>query len=160
MLVWKLLCWWWRTVVLVREKMTFASWKMFREVLWCDIKIRNDTRDRGCYWWRLLEEKLHLYLSHETLSDCHVSQKTAVLMMMNSFVLVREIFIEDYQRPALMCHQDQRRHTWPASPGLLLMMTSRRETLHFEDVSLSRETVSDVRKLSKKRNSVLRPSLS
>ena len=32
----------------------------------------------------------------------NVSQKTAVLMMMNSFVMVREILIEDYQRPALI----------------------------------------------------------
>ena len=50
-------------------------------------------------------ETLHLedlQLSRETLSDCHVSQKTAVLMMMNSFVMVREILIEDYQGPALI----------------------------------------------------------
>ena len=53
-------------------------------------------------------ETLHfedLYLSREALSDCHVSQKTAVLMMMNSFVMVREneaCFFEDVQRGALM----------------------------------------------------------
>ena len=52
----------------------------------------------------------------------NVSQKTAVLMMMNSFVMVREILIEDYQKPALIWHQDQNRHTWSVSPGLLLMM--------------------------------------
>ena len=31
------------------------------------------------------------YLSHETLSNCHVSQKTAVLMMMDSSVNEREM---------------------------------------------------------------------
>ena len=33
----------------------------------------------------------HLYLSQETLSDCHVSQKTVVLMMMDSSVNEREM---------------------------------------------------------------------
>ena len=162
--------------------MKFASLNMYGEVLWCDIKIRNDTLDRGCYWWWLLEEKLHLYLSQETPSDCHVSHKTAVLMMMDSCVserekwslrnwrhllmmtlrretlhsghlhsfveklcrtvvlvrkllcswilsLVREILIKRYQRPALIWHQDQKRHTWPVSPGLLVIMTSTRREL-------------------------------
>ena len=51
-----------------------------------EIKIRNGTLDprlQACY-------------------DCHVRRKTAVLMMMNGFVLVKEILIEDYQRPALI----------------------------------------------------------
>ena len=50
--------------------------------------------------------------------------------------------IEDDQRAALIWHQDQKRRTWPASPGLLLVMTSRREALHFEDLYLSRESLS------------------
>ena len=33
----------------------------------------------------------HLYLSQETLSDCHVSQKTVVLMTMDSSVNEREM---------------------------------------------------------------------
>ena len=44
-------------------------------------------------------------------------------------VLVREnevCFIEYVQRGALTWHQDQKRHTWPASPGLPLMMTSKK----------------------------------
>ena len=44
-------------------------------------------------------------LVKETLFDCHVSLKTDVLMMTDSFVLVRErnevCFIEDAQRGAL-----------------------------------------------------------
>ena len=54
-------------------------------------------------------ETLHfedVYLSQETLFHCHVSQKTAVLMMMDSSVNERErnevCFIEDVQRAALM----------------------------------------------------------
>ena len=63
MLVRKLLCWWWWIVPWMREReMKFASLKMFRELLWCDIKIRSDTLDpclQGCYWWcNLQEEKL------------------------------------------------------------------------------------------------------
>ena len=61
---------------------------------------------------------------------------------MNGFVLVREILIEDYQRPALIWQQDQKRHTGPASPGLLLMMASRIETLHSHHLYLSREALS------------------
>ena len=68
-------------------------------MLWYDIKIRIDTLDpclQGCYWWWMASriETLHsghLYLSQETLSDCHVSQKTAVLMMMHSSVNEREM---------------------------------------------------------------------
>ena len=41
MLVWKLMCWWWRIVSFWWEReMKFASLKTLREVL-CDIKIRN-----------------------------------------------------------------------------------------------------------------------
>ena len=46
----------------------------------------------------------HLYLSRETLSDCHVSRKTALLMMMDSSVRERDEvrLIEDDQRAALI----------------------------------------------------------
>ena len=96
-----------------------------RPVLWCDIKIRNGTLDPvmpGCWWWRRETSPLaHLGHCHclacvqETLSrlSCLVGAKLLYLMMMNStFVMVREILIEDYQRPALIwlhLDEDQKR---------------------------------------------------
>ena len=44
-----------------------------------DIKKRNSALRRSPY------------LSHETLSDCHVSQDTALLMMMDSCVSERDM---------------------------------------------------------------------
>ena len=134
MLVWKLLYWWWWILSLVREIWGSSHRRISETCFWCDIKIRNDTLDRGCYWWWLLEEKLHLYLSHETLSDCHVSQKTAVLMMMmDSSVNEREMQFASLKtiREQLWCD--------------IKIRNDRRETLHSGHLYLSRETLSDCR---------------
>ena len=120
---------------------------MVREILIEDYQGPALIWLQGCPWWWHQKEKLHSSVSQETLLHCHVSQKTALLMMMDSSVNERERdearLIEDDQRAALIWHQDQKRHTWPASPGLLLMMQStRRETLHSHHLYLSRETLS------------------
>ena len=155
MLVRKLLPWWWWIVSLWWERnevwvIEDAYWWWHQEEKLCTSKI-SSLVEKLCLtvmlvrktavlmmmnslvmvrekwslgnWRRLLmmtsrRETLHfedLYLSRQTLSDCHVSQKTAVLMMMNSFVMMREKWsLGNWRR--------------------LLMMTSRRETLHFEDL--------------------------
>ena len=140
-LVQKLMCWWWWIVSLVRERNEVCFIDDYQQValMW--------HKDQKRHAWpglllmmTLRRETLHfdnLYLSHETLVDCHVSPKTDVLMMMDSFVSERErnevCFIDDYQQVALMWHKDQKRHAWP---GLLLMMTLRRETLHFDNLHI------------------------
>ena len=120
-------------------------------MLWCDIKIRNDTLDprlQGCPWWWHQEEKLctsKISILVEKLCRAVMLVVKLLCWWWGIVVLVREneaCFFEDVQRGALMWHKDQKRHTWPASPGLPLMMTSRKETLHFEDLYLSRETLS------------------
>ena len=66
------------------------------------------------------DDTLHfedLQLSRETLSDCHVSQKTAVLMMMDSSVNGER---DTHRRLSQTC--------FDMTPGLPLMMTSKRET--------------------------------
>ena len=123
------------------REMKLVSLKTIRGLLRYDIKIRNDTLD----WWHQKEKLCTSKISSLVEKLCltvMLVRKTAVLMIMNSFVMVREILIEDYQRPALIWHQDQNRHTWSVSPGLLLMMTSRIETLHSGHLHLSRETLS------------------
>ena len=130
------------------REMRLVSLKTIRGLLWYDIKIRNDALDprlQGCPWWWHQEEKLctskmsslvkKLCATVMLVRNCCVDE-------MNGFVLVREMLIEDYQRPALIWQQDQKRHTGPASPGLLLMMASRIETLHSHHLYLSRETLS------------------
>ena len=173
MLVRKLLCWWWWWIVSLLSE---------RNEVW----VIEDA-----FWWWHQEEKLCTSkissLVEKLCLTVMLVRKTAVLMMMNGFVLVREILIEDYQGPALiwlqgcpdddikkrnsihrfvrklcftvmlvrkllywwlwivpwmrekwscfiedvqraalMWHQDQKRHTWTASPGLPLMTTSKR----------------------------------
>ena len=99
----------------MRERNEVASLKMFRELLWYDIKIRNDTLDprlQACLLMMTSKRENSIYrLVRETLFDRHVSHKTDVLMMMDSCVSERErernevCFIEDAYR---WWHQEEK----------------------------------------------------
>ena len=98
MLVRKLLCWWWWWIVsLVREKWALCHWRLSessfdqKRRIWPGLLLMMTSRRETLHFD-------HPYLSREPLSNCHVCQKTAVLMIMMDSSWVREkCVIEDYQ---------------------------------------------------------------
>ena len=54
-------------------------------------RVSRVATDNDIYKKRNFALRQSQYLSHETLSDCHVSHKAAVLMMMDSCVSEREV---------------------------------------------------------------------
>ena len=112
MLVIKLLCWWWWIVSLVREinELCFFEDVQRGALIW--------HKDQKRHAWpglllMMTSRRESPYLSHETLSDCHMLVRKLLCWWWWIVVVVRErnevCFIEDYQKIALMWHQDQKR---------------------------------------------------